>query len=103
MNRTVQRTIGQQVNAHEEFRLDNISAKIYKAGERVDLGRLESFGDMNDLIDKSREHDMYVVYSYRTPIGWVKMDIPDIWYVPDHFYSMSTKRHQNALLAVISS
>lgn len=99
---TTQRTIDKLVNKHEPFLLGNVSAILVKQGEQVDCGRLGAIWAIEDIITKSRESDLYVVYSYKTPIGWVKTDNSgDTWTVPDIYYSPSTKHHQNVLAASI--
>ena len=44
---------------------------------------------------------VYAVYHYETPIAWKVQ--AGIWYVPDHFYSQTTSRLRNKIVAALES
>lgn len=64
-----------------------------EAGPAVYVGRLAP-----EYRDSARNAD-YVVYSYDTPIAWVRFDF---WTVPDESYSVTTSRHQGKIRTAIS-
>lgn len=94
-NNTVQR-IDYYVNRHESFRIGNVSAIRLNAGETPNTGILPDYL-VDQLKGVVKDNDTYIVYSYRTPIGWVKLDGNDNWFIPDVKYSVSTTHHQNVL------
>jgi len=88
------------ISRHEEFKIATMRA------ERLERGSYTSFGQLpqnwrstytRDVSDK----DVYVVYSYQTPIGWVKLDGENEWTIPDVNYSVTTTHHQHVLMCAI--
>lgn len=55
-------------------------------------GGASDFGSLPDRYRVSARAARYVVYSYRTPIGW--KDDDGMWTVPDVGYSSTTSQHQ---------
>lgn len=54
------------------------------------------------LSKHSKGTDLFVVYSYQTPIAWFALSDSDsdgdnTWYYVDHVYSRSTTSHQSAV------
>ncbi len=48
-----------------------------------------------------RNGQVFVVWSYDTPIGWVWAD--GVWHVPDVKYSVTTTNHQNVLRVAVAN
>jgi len=84
------------INRHEEFNQGNITAKRLEAGDSVSNGWMPA--DWFEMLRKDvRDNDVYAVYSYRTIIGWVKLDGNDDWVIPPLKYSVTTTHHQSVL------
>jgi hypothetical protein len=60
----------------------------------VSKGRLPHGTYTLALMNDIKASDCYVVFSYQTPIGWVRTD-GGKWRIPPVTYSVSTARHQN--------
>lgn len=87
------------VSRHEEFRIGNISAIRYNAGDSPSTGILPQH--LTDQLKGAlTDNDVYIVYSYATPIGWVRLDGNDNWFIPDVKYSVSTTHHQTLLKVI---
>jgi len=84
----------------EPFQRGNISA--IRSIERVSFqtGILPSFL-VDQLTARLNAQDVYIVYSWQTPIGWCNISEPHDWFIPEITYSKSTTHHQ-ALLYVIT-
>lgn len=72
------------------------TARVVAPGHHVSVGSLPP-----EYVEALREAagagDVYVVFSYATPIGWAAQG-QDMLTVPDVRYSSTTTRHQHALL-----
>lgn len=74
-----------------EFTHANMSGKWVTGASDVTWGRLPA-GPKTDMINLLKDRDLYVVYSYLTPIayGWTQsLTIPDVTYSP------TTSGHQS--------
>jgi hypothetical protein len=87
------------INTYTPFKIGNVSAKRWITGEWPSMGRLP-MEYINRLNSDNEDHDVYVVYSYATPIGWVKLDGNDNWVIPDTKYSPTTTNHQSTLRSI---
>jgi hypothetical protein len=77
----------------ETFNGNSIYGRINPDGEWMSNGRI--YGDAAVLwhIDSDARRIRYVVYSYATPIAWVRDN--GEWVVPAEKYSATTSRHQS--------
>lgn len=87
------------VRAHEPFIRGNISAYRYSQDETPRTGQLPGFL-ADQLYGALLDNDLYVVYSWKTPIGWVRLNGKDEWFIPDITYSVSTTHHQHLLRVI---
>jgi hypothetical protein len=55
------------------------------------------------LAEALQAHDVYVVFSYETPIIWLPLDGKDVWVYPDAEYTPTTRGHQDRVVAMIES
>lgn len=91
------------VDRKEKFNRGNVSGKWvsrnYFSGAQI--GQLPS-GFAKVLAEHNKGTDLFVVYSYQTPIAWFSLSNADSngtnkWYYVDHKYSLSTTQHQSAV------
>jgi len=95
---TTRNKIDKAVNRHEEFKFGNVSAKRYETGDYIPMGKLPSFLQ-SQLSGLQLDYDVYVVYSYQTPIGWTRIaSLPSEWFIPTQYYSNTTTHHQHMLM-----
>lgn len=91
--------IDNHIERRETFKYGNVSAIRYNAGETPQTGILPGF--LRDQLKAvAKDNDLYIVYSYQTPIGWSVCDGNDNWFIPDVKYSVSTTHHQSLLKMV---
>lgn len=84
--------VGKLIHERKEFKHASMSGEWVTAGG-ANWGQLnwhpETVAKMQELL---KERDLYVVYSYATPIAYA-------WdremHVPDHKYSVTTTHHQS--------
>lgn len=91
------------VDRKQNFDRGNISGKWvdpnYFTGWHI--GQLPS--DFSKVLkEHNKGTDLFVVYSYQTPIAWFSLSDSDSngnnkWYYVDHKYSVSTTQHQSAV------
>jgi hypothetical protein len=94
--RTNLRNVHLHVAARRAF---NCNSTLTGGREYLGIGRLpERFRE--DFDDASDASDFYAVYSYATPIMW---HARGWWYMPDVRYSVTTSRHQSAVVRSISN
>lgn len=79
----------QRIKAEEPFR-------IASGAWHGDTGGAVSYGSLPEKYRVDAALSAYVVYSYGTPIGWVRHDGSKV--VPDVGYSLSTGQHQYGTL-----
>lgn len=89
--------IDNSVQNRTEFHRGNVSGKWSKKGEHLYMGWLPLFW-RNILKKDIQDNDVYVLYSYQTPMAWYN---GDIWVIPDEKYSVSTTTHQGAFRTAI--
>jgi len=77
----------------QEFNGNSMYGRINPDGGWMSSGRI--YGDAAVLwrIDETAARIRYVVYSYATPIAWVRDN--GEWVVPVEKYSATTSRHQS--------
>jgi hypothetical protein len=110
LNRTLETKVGTQMNtrlimakavrAHKPFVRGNISAILSIHHITIQIGQLPSFL-ADQLRARINQQDVYIVYSWQTPIGWCNTSEPEDWFIPDITYSKSTTHHQ-ALLRLMT-
>lgn len=90
--------IAKKIWARESFRT-NGALKGVARPEWIDFGMmcLEDFYTLHD--DKRAYGIDYVIYSYTTPIAWLRGD--GSWTMPEAGYSVTTKRHKATILAAL--
>lgn len=94
-----QERIAEFIGKHDEFRIASMSAeRVMHGGHPTTWGQLdESF--KTEIKDMIYDSDIYVVYSYITPIGWMPLNSQEYgnWHVPVYRYSNTTSQHQSIL------
>ena len=55
------------------------------------------------LVDALVEHDVFVIYSFQTPIVWQVLDGTNEWTYPDVKYTPTTSGHQSRVVAAIKA
>jgi hypothetical protein len=80
------------VGRREEFKCGHVRASRDKIGP-WDTGQMSEENSELILADRSAK-DLYVVYSYATPIAWFARGV---WNVPDAGYSQTTKKQKTRL------
>lgn len=83
------RQIPSKLQHREEFTGNTLRAEYHEPGRDLDVGRLP-FEWYDSVV-----HASYIVFSYRTPIGWAFPDGTVV--VPDVKYSVTTSRGQNVV------
>jgi hypothetical protein len=87
------KTIETKISAREPFEHSNMSGKWHSSesfrSESYGILPQETVSEMRKLLETT---DLYVIYSYRTPIAYAytKEII-----IPNHKYSMTTSNHQS--------
>jgi hypothetical protein len=92
--------LSEAMEKHEPFKRGNLSGERFNAGEYVPIGRLPR-DYVSQIRQASHDNDLYVVYSYGTPIAWCKCDGKDEWVKPDVKYSVTTTHHQSLITVEI--
>jgi len=86
---------------HEEFKQGNISAKRFTTQDYIQNGQLPDFL-ADQLKAANYDNALYVVYSYQTPIGWIKLTSDAEWFIPAVKYSNTTTHHQSVLMWAVN-
>lgn len=94
--------IANHIRLRNPFKIGNISAIRYNAEELPHTGRLPSYL-ADQLKGVLKDNDVYVIYSYATPIGWSRCDESDNWFIPQVKYSITTTHHQTTLKVITST
>ena len=86
------------IATRQEFKASALSGKFEQY--RPQTGRLNVWE--SDKLTESREvsKEMYVVYSYGTPIAWHTQAYG--WYVVEQKFSVTTSKHQNYVRQAIA-
>lgn len=91
--------IERRISERANFEHRSMSARWFSPRQRIEDGMLPS-----QFVKVLREHsesaDLYVVYSFKTPIAWFSLNDSDSkgmnkWYMPNTKYSAMTTAHQN--------
>jgi hypothetical protein len=90
------RIIENHIERHEEFKIASMRAERLERNSIVHFGQLPQNWRSTYTRDVS-DDSVYVVYSYATPIGWVKLDGKNEWTIPDVHYSSTTSGHKSIL------
>jgi hypothetical protein len=91
--------VTQSIRKREPFRIANMSGKWVEHHQTAhETGRLPDFlrDQLNAVLT---DQDVYVVYSYDTPIGWAA---DRSFFIPDIRYSITTVHHQSVLQVAAS-
>lgn len=105
LQRTTKDAVERGVSRRENFRRGNLSGKWedknyfrYRSG----MGQLDK-GYADVLEEHSKQGELFVLYSYATPMAWYRLNDSDAnsngdgkWYYVDEKYSSSTTQHQRA-------
>ena len=91
--------IAKKLLARESFRT-NGALKGVARPEWIDLGKMSvrDYGYLRS--DRDFYGIDYVIYSYTTPIAWLRGD--GSWVMPEAGYSVTTKRHKATIRAAIA-
>ena len=95
--------IAKKLLARESFRTNGALKGVAKP-EWIDFGMM-SLEDFYTLHDDERAYERaygidYVIYSYNTPIAWLRGD--GSWFMPEADYSVTTKRHKATIRVAIA-
>lgn len=91
--------IAKKIWARESFRTNGALKGVAKP-EWVDFGQM-SVKDYGYLRSDQDFYGIdYVIYSYTTPIAWLRGD--GSWFMPEAGYSVTTKRHKATIRAAIA-
>lgn len=72
------------------------SADIIQKGDGFSIG--EAPPEVHRMLGRAvKNGDVYVVFSYWTPIGWITHPGGEDFVIPDRVYSPTTRRHQTIL------
>lgn len=99
---TTRQVVETNISRKQNFKRGNVSGKWvnrnYFSG--TSIGKLPSeFAKV--LAEHNKGTDLFVLYSYQTPMAWFRLDDSDSngdnkWYYVEQHYSMSTTQHQHA-------
>ena len=91
--------IAKKLLARESFRTNGELKGVAKP-EWIDFGKMsvKDYGTLQS--DKQAYGIDYVIYSYTTPIAWLRGD--GSWFMPEADYSVTTKRHKATIRAAIA-
>ena len=90
--------IAEKLLARESFKTNGELKGVAKP-EWIDHGKMSvrDYGYLRS--DRDFYGIDYVIYSYSTPIAWLRGD--GSWFMPEAGYSTTTKRHKNTIRAAI--
>ena len=92
--------IAKKIWARESFRT-NGALKGVARPEWIDFGKM-SVKDYGYLRSDQDFYGIdYVIYSYTTPIAWLRGD--GSWFMPEAGYSVTTKRHKAIIRAALAT
>lgn len=103
LQRTTKAAVERAVSRKENFKRGNVSGKWEDKNyfrSRSGMGMLDKlYADV--LEEHSKTAELFVLYSYQTPMAWYSLNDTDSngtgkWYYVDEKYSVSTTQHQNA-------
>lgn len=91
--------IAEKLLARESFRTNGELKGVAKP-EWIDHGKISvrDYGFLRG--DRDYYGIDYVIYSYTTPIAWLRGD--GEWAMPEAYYSVTTERHKNTIRAAIA-
>ena len=91
--------IAKKLLARESFRTNGALKGVAKP-ECFDFGKMgvRDYGFLRS--DQDFYGIDYVIYSYTTPIAWLRGD--GSWFMPEAGYSVTTKRHKATIRAAIA-
>ena len=92
--------IAKKLLARESFRTNGALKGVAKP-EWIDLGKMSvrDYGYLRS--DRDFYGIDYVIYSYSTPIAWLRGD--GSWVMPEAGYSVTTKRHKAIIRAALAT
>lgn len=103
LQRTTRDAVERAVSRKENFKRGNVSGKWENKNyfyTRSRMGMLDKlYADV--LEEHSKTAELFVLYSYATPMAWYSLNDNDSngtgkWYYVEDKYSVSTTQHQNA-------
>lgn len=86
------RTISRGMKNRENFRHGNVSGKWFDKLSDVPTGKLPI-----DTTSDDHRGEVFVIFSYRTPIAWTFAHAGTEWTIPDVRYTVTTTNHQNVV------
>ena len=90
--------IAKKLLALESFKTNGALKGVAKP-EWIDFGKMRVWDNALLYSDQNSYGVDYVIYSYSTPIAWLRGD--GNWFMPVAGYSPITTRHQNTIRAAI--
>ena len=90
--------IAKKLLALESFKTNGALKGVAKP-EWIDFGKMRVWDNALLYSDQNSYGVDYVIYSYSTPIAWLRGD--GNWFMPVAGYSPTTTRHQNTIRAAI--
>lgn len=89
------RNVDQYIAAKKEFNGSNIKGRNIAIGSYVNLSLTQLPVEYRKQLEAAIQiNNVFVVYSYETPIGWC---VGNQWVIPPVKYSVTTTKHQNKL------
>lgn len=103
LQRNTRQIIEMSIDRKQNFKRGNVSGKWEdkNAFRSTTIGMLpHDYAKV--LVEHSKKGDLFVLYSYQTPMAWYRLDDSDAdgnnkWYYVDQKYSSSTTSHQSAV------
>ena len=90
--------IAKKLLALESFKTNGALKGVAKP-EWIDFGKMRVWDNALLYSDQNSYGVDYVIYSYSTPIAWLRGD--GEWAMPQAKYSVTTTRHQTTIRAAI--
>ena len=90
--------IAKKLLALESFKTNGALKGVAKP-EWIDFGTMRVWDNALLYSDQNSYGVDYVIYSYSTPIAWLRGD--GSWFMPVADYSVTTTRHKNTIRAAI--
>jgi len=92
--------IAKAIDARESFKIGNISGRWLDESNITDHFGILPLEYRKSLQDRLETSDVYVIYSYNTPIAY-SHDLKHDFVIPDVQYSRTTTHHQGVVAVSI--
>lgn len=96
MQNAGRRAIANGMHKRNNFRHASVSGERWEMGHNPPKGRLPEEWCIK-LNEDIKDNDVFVIYSYATPIAWSKCDGNLEWVIPNVKYSSTTTNHQSLI------